>query len=74
LPSKPQPSAPLPELLSADDVAAWLRTTPKAVYLMAARAQLPRPIKVGRRLLWERKALGTWLDEKRVASHNSSER
>lgn len=64
----------LPELLSAEDVAAWLRTTKKAVYLMVARGQLPKPLKIGRRLLWDRQSLANWIAEKRVASLRSQER
>jgi predicted DNA-binding transcriptional regulator AlpA len=57
-----------PELMNADEVAAWLRKSRKAIYEMRARGQLPPPIRVGRRLLWSREALGTWLEQKRVVS------
>lgn len=63
-----------PELMSADDVAAWLCTTRKAVYSRRARGQLPAPISINRRLLWERKALATWLEQKRVASLDGDQR
>lgn len=61
-----------PELMTADDVAAWLRTTRRAIYLMLQRGQLPSPLHVGRRVLWERDVLGTWISEKRVSSQGAS--
>jgi predicted DNA-binding transcriptional regulator AlpA len=64
----------LPDLVDAKEVAAWLRTTRKAVYLMADRALLPPSIRIGRRLLWERSVLVEWLAGKRVASLNGDER
>jgi excisionase family DNA binding protein len=61
-------AAPLPELLGAGDVAAWLRTTKRAVYTMVERGQLPAPIHIGRRLLWDRAELVSWLESKRAVS------
>jgi excisionase family DNA binding protein len=60
------PSDPL--LLTIDEVAALLRTTRKAVYAMAERAQLPGLTRIGRRLLVRRDDLLLWLDERRAAS------
>jgi excisionase family DNA binding protein len=54
----------LPVLLTADEVAAWLRTTRKAVYTMTERGLLPGPVRIGRRLLFQREALQHWLDQK----------
>lgn len=62
------PAHALPELATVSDVAAWLRTTEKSIHNMRQRAQLPRPVKIGRRLLWEREALRTWLTEQRDSS------
>jgi excisionase family DNA binding protein len=59
----------LPPLLTVDDVAAFLRTTRHAVYAMVEREQLPRPFRVGRRLLIRRDELLDWLDQKRTPSH-----
>lgn len=55
----------LPELLTIKDVALWLRTTEKAVHHMRERGQLPPPIKIGRRLLWDKEKLASWLEEVR---------
>jgi predicted DNA-binding transcriptional regulator AlpA len=40
----------LPELLTADEVAAWLKTTRKAIYAKAERGSLPGVTYIGRRL------------------------
>lgn len=50
----------LPELYDVNDVATWLRKSPKAIRNMRDRGQLPRPIQVGRRLLWSRADLDKW--------------
>ena len=58
----------LPPLLSAVDVAVWLRKTPKAVYAMIERAQLPGVVRIGRRVLFRSDDLLHWLDQKRAPS------
>jgi excisionase family DNA binding protein len=63
-----------PSLLTASEVAAVLRTTRKAVYAMAERAQLPGVTRIGRRLLVRRDDLISWLDERRAASPGGSRR
>jgi excisionase family DNA binding protein len=55
-------------LLTADETASLLRTSRKAVYAMAERAQLPGVTRIGRRLLVRRDDLLSWLDERRAAS------
>ena len=57
-----------PTLLTAGEVATMLRTSRKAVYAMAERAQLPGVTRIGRRLLVRRDDLVSWLDERRAAS------
>ena len=57
-----------PVLLTADETADLLRTTRKAIYVMAARRQLPGVTRIGRRLLIRRDALLDWLDQKRAPS------
>jgi excisionase family DNA binding protein len=63
-----------PPLLTASEVAVVLRTSRKAVYAMAERAQLPGVVRIGRRLLVRRDDLLSWLDERRAASPESSRR
>ena len=58
----------LPVLLTADETADLLRTSRKAIYVMAARRQLPGVTRIGRRLLIRRDALLDWLDQKRAPS------
>lgn len=58
----------LPLLLSVEQAAALLRTTPKAVYAMAGRAQLRGAVRVGRRLLVRRDELLHSLGESRAPS------
>jgi len=55
-------------LLTAEETAALLRTSRKAVYAMAERGQLPGLTRIGRRLLVRRDDLLSWLDERRAAS------
>jgi excisionase family DNA binding protein len=64
----------LPELLTADEVAAWLKTTRRAVYLMSQRGQLPDAVRVGRRVLWDRAALVEWISKQRAVSLNGDQR
>ena len=57
-----------PVLCTADEVAALLRTSRNAVYVMAARRLVPGVIKIGRRILFRTDVLLEWLDQKRVPS------
>lgn len=66
--------AALPALLTADEVAAVLRTTRAAIYARAERGQLPGLIRDGRRLLVDRAVLLRWLDQRRAPSPGGSER
>jgi excisionase family DNA binding protein len=74
----PDPHRALPDagspLLTANEVAAILRTSRKAVYAMAERAQLPGLTRIGRRLLVRRDDLLSWLDERRAASPKGNRR
>jgi excisionase family DNA binding protein len=58
----------LPLLLNAHETAELLRTTPAAVYAMAARGHLPGVTKIGRRLLVRSDHLLDWLDQKGAPS------
>jgi excisionase family DNA binding protein len=66
--------APGALLLTAAETAALLRTSRKAVYIRAARGQLPGVTRIGRRLLVRRDDLLSWLDERRAASPGGSRR
>jgi excisionase family DNA binding protein len=62
------------DLLTADEAAALLRTSRKAIYAMAERRQLPGITRIGRRLLVRRDVLLSWLDERRAASPGGTRR
>jgi excisionase family DNA binding protein len=64
----------LPLLLTAAEAAALLRTTPKAVYAMAQRRQLPGVLRIGRRLLVRRDDLLAWLHRSRAPSPKEDQR
>ena len=63
-----RPSTALPVFLTPAETADLLRTTRKAIYVMAERGQLPGVTRIGRRLLVRRDALVDWLDQKRAPS------
>ena len=58
----------LPVFLTVHETADLLRTSRKAVYVMAERRQLPGVTRIGRRLLVRRDVLLDWLDQKRTRS------
>jgi excisionase family DNA binding protein len=68
MPLSPPSLEGLPALLTVAEVASVLRTSPKAVYAMAERMQLPGLTRIGRRLLVRRDDLLSWLNERRAAS------
>ena len=61
-------TAGLPQILTADEVAALLRTSRKAIYAMVERGQLPGVPRVRRRLLVRAGELVDWLNQKRTPS------
>lgn len=56
----------VPLLLTVEETAWLLRTTPRAIYVMAGRHRLPGVVRLGRRLLISRADLVDWLARKRV--------
>lgn len=69
------PPESLPDLADVDEVAARLKTLPKAIYAMVERGQLAGVVRIGSaRALSERAALVKWLSERRVASPQESRR
>jgi excisionase family DNA binding protein len=57
----------LPIYLTADEAAALLRTTRKAIYVMVERRQLPGVRKIGRRLLIRAEVLLSWIEDQQGA-------
>ena len=68
-----EPSAS-PSFLIPDEVAEILRTTRTAIYAMNGRGQLPGATRIGRRLLFRRDVLLSWLDQKRTPSPKQQRR
>ena len=66
------PSACVPVLLTPDEVAKVLRTSRKAIYVMAQRGQLPGVVRVGRRLLFDQSRLVRFLAEQSKPSPGRS--
>ncbi len=58
--------ATLPELLTPEEVADWLRSSVKAIYSKAERGTLPGATRVGRRLYFLRAELLGLLEQGRV--------
>jgi excisionase family DNA binding protein len=58
----------LPALTTPDEAAALLRTSRKAIYVMAERGLLPGVTRIGRRLLFRTDALIDFLDQKSAPS------
>jgi hypothetical protein len=56
----------LPELLTAEEVAAWLKTSIKAVYAKSERGSLPGATRIGRRLYFFRAELLGLAEQGRV--------
>ena len=59
-------SAALPDLLTPNEVAAWLKTSVKAVYAKAERGALPGATRLGRRLYFVRDELLRYVEQGRV--------
>jgi excisionase family DNA binding protein len=58
----------LPSLLTAEDMAALLRVSRKAIYTMVDRGELPGVTRIGRRLRFDEHEIKIWLDESRASS------
>jgi excisionase family DNA binding protein len=60
----PESERTVTELLTVDDLAELLRTTPAGVRRMRQRGTLPPAVKVGTRVLWRRDELERWIDDR----------
>jgi len=58
----------LPIYLTADDAAALLRTSRKAIYVMIERRQLPGVSRIGRRVLIRTETLVHFIDQQGTSS------
>jgi excisionase family DNA binding protein len=64
----------VPFLLTVPEVASFLRTTPKAIYSMIERGQLPGVVRVGRRVLIRSRDLLDFLDHTCASSSQEKRR
>ena len=58
----------LPLLLTVPEAARLLRTTPRGVYAMVERRQLPGVVRIRRRVLFRTAALLDWVHQKSAPS------
>ena len=58
----------LPLLLTVPEAAQLLRTTPRSVYAMVERRQLPGVVRIRRRVLFRTEALLDWVHQKSAPS------
>jgi excisionase family DNA binding protein len=58
----------LPLLLTVPEAAQLLRTTPRSVYAMVERRQLPGVVRIRRRVLFRTAALLEWVHQKSAPS------
>lgn len=54
---------PVPRLLGSDMAAAYLGISERTLDHVRLRADFPQPIRLGRRILWDRKALDYFVDK-----------
>jgi predicted DNA-binding transcriptional regulator AlpA len=53
---------PIPRLLGSDMAAAYLGISERMLDHLRSRADFPVPVRIGRRMLWDRKALDAFVD------------
>lgn len=53
---------PVPRLLGSDMAAAYLGISERMLDHVRLRSDFPQPIRLGRRILWDRKALDAFAD------------
>lgn len=58
--------APMPHLLTIDEVAGILRTSRKAIYAAIARGSISGVVRLSRRILVDSYELQQWIDKQRV--------
>jgi predicted DNA-binding transcriptional regulator AlpA len=57
--------AALPDhaLLTVDDVAHMLQVSPRTVWRLNSRSQLPKPVGFGRSVRWKQNDIKVWIDQ-----------
>ena len=65
---EPSATEKSPLLLTAEEVAGFLRTSREVIYEMNRKRQIPGAVRIGRRLLFRRDRLLQWPRESSVSS------
>lgn len=60
--TSPSPATSIPLTLSANDAAALLGIGKTTFWSLHNQGKLPKPVRLGRRVLWRRKELEAWLE------------
>ncbi len=60
--AKAMSASAMPKLVTRDEVATWLRIHPRDLRRLILAGEFPPGIQVGRRLRWDRRTIGKWLD------------
>jgi excisionase family DNA binding protein len=63
-----------PEVLTADEAAALLRVSRKAIYAAANRGEIPGAFRLGRSIRFSRAALVAWMRQGRVVPNGKGQR
>ena len=53
----------LPPMLSADELAEWLKISKRTVWRLKSAGAIPKPVKIGRSVRWQRTEVAAWLDK-----------
>ena len=53
----------LPEMLSAEELADWLKISKRTVWRLKSAGAIPKPVKIGRSVRWQRTDVSAWLEK-----------
>ncbi len=53
----------LPEMLSAEELADWLKISKRTVWRLKSAGAIPKPVKIGRSVRWQRNEISAWLEK-----------
>ena len=67
IPKGKQKPAPLPQLLSVEELATLLRVPVSTVRYWRLRGEGPKPLKIGRRVRFDAAEVARWIDRQRSA-------
>jgi len=61
-------------LLNVNEVAKRLQISPRSVWTLAAKGELPAPISIGRLKRWRPETINKWLETKEIEALKEQER